>query len=169
MDKELFVKSATDGIDVDIPENMQPDFMQSLCGFLKIMSLEATIKDTDFLYHSDEQIYIMERTIYLEHDFEEYAKLFFENDKIKFLYTTDKEFCTSEQNKLFARFIMYTIEFAKEYNEKIKELKQLQLKGYDESIIDKIKELKANNTEKVNNDNNNDDDSDDDDDSEWWL
>ena len=166
MDKELFVKSATDGIDIDIPENMQPDFIQSLCGFLRVMNLEATIKDTDFLDHSDEQIYVMERTIYLEHDFEEYAKLFFENDKIKFLYTTDKEFCTSEQNRLFARFIMYTIEFAKEYNEKIKELKQLQLKGYDESIIDKIKELKANNLNKTIDDNK-DDDSDDD--SEWWL
>jgi len=166
MDKELFVKSATDGIDIDIPENMQPDFIQSLCGFLRVMNLEATIKDAYFLDHSDEQIYVIERTIYLEHDFEEYAKLFFENDKIKFLYTTDKEFCTSEQNRLFARFIMYTIEFAKEYNEKIKELKQLQLKGYDESIIDKIKELKANDlNESIHN--NKDDDSDDD--SEWWL
>ena len=168
MDKELFIRSATDGIEVDIPKSMQPDFIKSLCGFFKIMKLEAIIKDTDFLDHSDEEIYATERTIYLEHDFEEYAKLFFEEDRIKFLYTVDKEFCTSHQNKLFASFIMYTIEFAKEYNEKIKELKQLQIKDYDESIIDKIKELKQNNLEKTIKDDK-DDDKDDDDDSEWWL
>jgi len=167
MDKELFVKSATEGIDVDIPEKMQPEFIQSLCGFLRIMGLDAKIKETDFLDHSDEQIYKMERTIYLEHDFEEFAKLFFQNNKIKFLYTVDKEFCTMDQNKYFARMIMFTVEFSKEYNEKIKELKQLELKGYNETILDKIKELEPNNLQKAINDDDNDDD--DDSDSDLWL
>ena len=168
MDKDLFVTSATEGIDIDVPEKMQPEFINSLCGFLRIMNLEVSIKETDFLDHSDEQIFRMERTIYLEHDFEEFAKLFFKGNKIKFLYTVDKEFCSMEQNRYFARFIMFTVEFAKEYNEKIKELKQIELKGYNETIIDKIKELEPNNLQKTIKDDDKDDD-DDDSDSELWL
>ena len=169
MDRELFVISATEGIEVDVPEKMQPEFISSLCGFLKIMNLEVSIRETDFLDHSDEQIYKMERTIYIEHDFEDFAKLFFKDNKIKFLYIVDKEFCTLEHNKQFARFIMFTIEFTKEYNKKIKELKQLDTKGYNESILDKIKELEPNNLQKTIKDDDKDDDDDDDSDSELWL
>ena len=166
MDKELFVTSATEGIDIDVPEKMQPEFITSLCGFLRIMNLEVSIRETDFLDHSDEQIYKMERTIYIEHDFEDFAKLFFKDNKIKFLYIIDKEFCGSEHNKQFARFIMFTIEFAKEYNKKIKELKQLDKKGYNENILNNIKELEPNSINKISDD---DDDDDDDSDSELWL
>ena len=72
-----------------------------------------------------------------------------------------------DQNKYFARMIMFTVEFSKEYNEKIKELKQLELKGYNETILDKIKELEPNNLQKAINDDDNDDD--DDSDSDLWL
>jgi len=172
MDKELFVECATNGIEINIPEEMQSEFIQSLCGFLRIMELEVYIKEGDMWDHSDKQLEKFSKEIYIEHNFEEFAKLYFQDSKIKFLYTVEKEFCTKDQNKVFASFIMFTIEFATEYNKKIQELVSLQLKGYDQSILDAVKKLEPNNLLKNNNikkdkDDHNDDDDDSDD--ELWL